>query len=173
MYCLCVNVYCTTATGWLPNCSYQIYHVISYHIKTRLFSQQVLTLTLTQRYLCSPQSQSQDSPFTERTNQEAIGQEGKTQNKQPHSARRLHIIIPLDTIQRTATSRVYSCCCHSQYQLFVLLSQPVPIIRAVVAASTNYSCCCRSQYQLKLVAGLKMTHKSKFTTEGDLGHHMN
>ena len=21
MYCLCVNVYCTTATGWLPNCS--------------------------------------------------------------------------------------------------------------------------------------------------------
>jgi len=21
LYCLCVNVYCTTATGWLPNCS--------------------------------------------------------------------------------------------------------------------------------------------------------
>jgi len=21
VYCLCVNVYCTTATGWLPNCS--------------------------------------------------------------------------------------------------------------------------------------------------------
>ena len=21
MYCLCVNVYCTAATGWLPNCS--------------------------------------------------------------------------------------------------------------------------------------------------------
>jgi len=21
MYCLCVNVYCTTATGWQPNCS--------------------------------------------------------------------------------------------------------------------------------------------------------
>jgi len=21
MYCLCVNVYCTTATGCLPNCS--------------------------------------------------------------------------------------------------------------------------------------------------------
>ena len=20
MYCLCVNVYCTTATGWQPNC---------------------------------------------------------------------------------------------------------------------------------------------------------
>jgi len=21
VYCLCVNVHCTTATGWLPNCS--------------------------------------------------------------------------------------------------------------------------------------------------------
>jgi len=21
LYCLCVYVYCTTATGWLPNCS--------------------------------------------------------------------------------------------------------------------------------------------------------
>jgi len=21
VYCSCVNVYCTTATGWLPNCS--------------------------------------------------------------------------------------------------------------------------------------------------------
>jgi hypothetical protein len=21
VHCLCVNVYCTTATGWLPNCS--------------------------------------------------------------------------------------------------------------------------------------------------------
>jgi len=21
VYCLCVNVYCTTAIGWLPNCS--------------------------------------------------------------------------------------------------------------------------------------------------------
>jgi len=21
MYCLCVNVYCNTATGWQPNCS--------------------------------------------------------------------------------------------------------------------------------------------------------
>jgi len=21
LYCLCVNVYCTTATGWLPNCN--------------------------------------------------------------------------------------------------------------------------------------------------------
>ena len=27
-YCLCVNVHCTTATGWLSNCSEQIYHTI-------------------------------------------------------------------------------------------------------------------------------------------------
>ena len=27
MYCLCVNVYCTPATGCLPNCSWQIYHI--------------------------------------------------------------------------------------------------------------------------------------------------
>jgi len=30
-FCVCVcvflNVYCTTATGWLPNCSQQIYHI--------------------------------------------------------------------------------------------------------------------------------------------------
>ena len=36
MYSLCVYVYCTTATGWLPNCGLQIchiiYHIISYHI---------------------------------------------------------------------------------------------------------------------------------------------
>jgi len=36
VYCLCVNVYCTTATGWIPHCSQQIYHIIyhimSYHI---------------------------------------------------------------------------------------------------------------------------------------------
>ena len=36
MYCLCVNVYCTATTGWQPNCSWQIYHIIyhiiSYHI---------------------------------------------------------------------------------------------------------------------------------------------
>ena len=31
VYCLCVNVYCTTAIGWLPNCSEQMYHIISYH----------------------------------------------------------------------------------------------------------------------------------------------
>ena len=36
VYCLCVNVHCTTANGWQPNCSYQIYsyHII-YHISTR------------------------------------------------------------------------------------------------------------------------------------------
>jgi hypothetical protein len=35
VYCLCVNVYCTAATGCQPNCSKQIYiyHIISYHIK--------------------------------------------------------------------------------------------------------------------------------------------
>jgi hypothetical protein len=32
MYCLCVNVYCTTATGCQPNCSWQIYHIITYHM---------------------------------------------------------------------------------------------------------------------------------------------
>jgi hypothetical protein len=31
VYCLCVNVYCTTATGCQPNCSKQTYHII-YHI---------------------------------------------------------------------------------------------------------------------------------------------
>ena len=34
LYFLCVNVHCTTATGWLPNCSEQIYHII-YHIAPR------------------------------------------------------------------------------------------------------------------------------------------
>ena len=29
VYCLCVNVYCTTATGCQPNCSYQIHHIIT------------------------------------------------------------------------------------------------------------------------------------------------
>jgi hypothetical protein len=27
VYCLYVNVYCTTATVCQPNCSYQIYHI--------------------------------------------------------------------------------------------------------------------------------------------------
>jgi hypothetical protein len=31
LYCLCVYVYCTTATGWLPNCSY-IYRIVLYLI---------------------------------------------------------------------------------------------------------------------------------------------
>ena len=30
VYCLFVNVYCTTATGCQPKCSYQIYHIV-YH----------------------------------------------------------------------------------------------------------------------------------------------
>jgi len=29
VYCLCANVYYTTATECQPNCSYQIYHIIS------------------------------------------------------------------------------------------------------------------------------------------------
>ena len=32
MYCLLVNVHCTTATGCQPTCSSQIYLIISYHI---------------------------------------------------------------------------------------------------------------------------------------------
>jgi len=34
MYCLCVNVYCTTATGCQPNCSY-IYHIIYHTMKAQ------------------------------------------------------------------------------------------------------------------------------------------
>jgi hypothetical protein len=32
VYCVCVNVFCTTATGWQPNCSlkYISYHIISF-----------------------------------------------------------------------------------------------------------------------------------------------
>jgi hypothetical protein len=33
VYCLCVNVNCTTATGCQPNCSQQIHHIISYHTR--------------------------------------------------------------------------------------------------------------------------------------------
>ena len=33
VYYLCVNVYCTTATGWLPNCGEQIYQY-QYQIAT-------------------------------------------------------------------------------------------------------------------------------------------
>ena len=35
VYCLCVNMYCTTATGFQPNCSGQIYDII-FHIKSIL-----------------------------------------------------------------------------------------------------------------------------------------
>jgi hypothetical protein len=35
VYYLCVNVYCTTATGWLPNCGEQIYqYQYQYQIAT-------------------------------------------------------------------------------------------------------------------------------------------
>jgi hypothetical protein len=32
VYCLCVNVYCTTATGCQPKCSIQIYHITSFNL---------------------------------------------------------------------------------------------------------------------------------------------
>jgi len=35
VYCSCVNVYCTTATGWLPNSSQQIYRKIKTIISSR------------------------------------------------------------------------------------------------------------------------------------------
>ena len=40
VYCLCVNLYCTTATGCQPNCSQQIYiiyHHSMYHIIYGMF----------------------------------------------------------------------------------------------------------------------------------------
>jgi len=33
MYCLCVNVYCTTATVCQPKCSSQIYHIIKLYYR--------------------------------------------------------------------------------------------------------------------------------------------
>jgi hypothetical protein len=47
VHCLCVNVYCTAATGCQPNCNQHIYHILS-SIKIR-FSVQNLTLKLTGR----------------------------------------------------------------------------------------------------------------------------
>ena len=35
VYCLCVTVYCTNATGCQPNCSWQMYHKIS-HTKLQI-----------------------------------------------------------------------------------------------------------------------------------------
>ena len=52
MYCLCVNVYCTTATECLPNCSWQIYHII--YIYKLLYMFRVVSLLImrnTQLYL--------------------------------------------------------------------------------------------------------------------------
>jgi hypothetical protein len=51
MYCLCVNVYCTAATGWLPNCSWQVYHIISYHIILRIIA---VLKTKTHQIVCHP-----------------------------------------------------------------------------------------------------------------------
>jgi hypothetical protein len=38
MYCLCVSVYRTTATGCQPNCNEQIYRIISYHISYHILN---------------------------------------------------------------------------------------------------------------------------------------
>jgi hypothetical protein len=40
VYCLCVNVYCATAIGWLSNCGLtNISHrIISYHISYHIIS---------------------------------------------------------------------------------------------------------------------------------------
>jgi hypothetical protein len=42
LYCLCVNVYCTAATGCQPNCSKQIYHIIYHIIPYHITSHQVV-----------------------------------------------------------------------------------------------------------------------------------
>jgi hypothetical protein len=47
VYCLCVNVYCTTATVCLPNCNYQIYYIISYHLSVAFLWYTPVTLGLT------------------------------------------------------------------------------------------------------------------------------
>ena len=44
VYCLCVNVYCTTATGCQPNCSYRIYIISNNIISYRKTLSQCLTL---------------------------------------------------------------------------------------------------------------------------------
>jgi len=38
VYCLCVNVFCTTATGFQPSCIYQKNHII-YHNEDTIDSQ--------------------------------------------------------------------------------------------------------------------------------------
>ena len=74
--CVCVNVYCTTATGWLPDCSYQIHHT-SYttkhayartHARTHTHGRTPLNKRLTRhrgRYLHSTQ-------ITQKTNIHAL-----------------------------------------------------------------------------------------------------
>jgi hypothetical protein len=36
MYCLCVNVYCTTATGCQPNCSLKKYELINQYARMNI-----------------------------------------------------------------------------------------------------------------------------------------
>ena len=45
VYCLCVNVYCTTATGCQPNFSSQMYHIVSCHIISNGFRYTVSLLS--------------------------------------------------------------------------------------------------------------------------------
>jgi hypothetical protein len=44
MYCLCVNEYCTTATGCQPNCSQQIYHITSSSLNLARAKESLLTI---------------------------------------------------------------------------------------------------------------------------------
>ena len=62
MYCLCVNVYCTTATGWLPNCSKKIwydiwYHTVSYiilhHISYHIISYHIISYHIISYHIIS------------------------------------------------------------------------------------------------------------------------
>jgi len=52
VYCLCVNVYCTDATGCQPICSYQICiissapHIGSYHFEPAIFTTLLLNSCL-------------------------------------------------------------------------------------------------------------------------------
>ena len=47
MYCLCVNVYCTTATGCQPNCSWQLYQ---YQYQCDYFHPSLITSTPVNKY---------------------------------------------------------------------------------------------------------------------------
>jgi hypothetical protein len=53
MYCLRVNGYWTTATGCLPNCSWQIYHIVSYHHKC-VFAASIINVVVSPCRIFSP-----------------------------------------------------------------------------------------------------------------------